>query len=218
MVFSTIIFLCVFLPITIIGYYLVPSRLKNYFLLFASLFFYAWGEPKFVWVMIGSILVNYGLGMWISHCNRLMTSREGGAVPQTDLPAAQRKLAIVIAVLLNIGILFVFKYLAFASEILHGLIPKVPVLAIALPIGISFYTFQGLSYVIDVYRGEKAQRNPFRLALYISMFPQLIAGPIVRYKDVSASLVKRVHSPERFASGIERFVIGLSKKAILAML
>ncbi len=201
MVFSTIIFLCAFLPITIIGYYLMPSRLKNYFLLFASLFFYAWGEPKFVWVMIGSILVNYGLGMWIS-CSTSST--------------LQKKTAIVIAVLLNIGILFVFKYLAFASEILHGLIPQVPVLAIALPIGISFYTFQGLSYVIDVYRGEEAQRNPFRLALYISMFPQLIAGPIVRYKDVSASLTKRVHSPERFAAGIERFVIGLSKKAILA--
>lgn len=208
MVFSTIIFLCAFLPLTIIGYYLMPSRLKNYFLLLMSLFFYAWGEPKFVWVMLGSILVNYGLGMWLAHCNFAEASGKAAA--------GQKKAAAIIAVLLNIGILFVFKYLAFASSTLHGLIPQVPVLEIALPIGISFYTFQGLSYVIDVYRGEEAQRNPFRLALYISMFPQLIAGPIVRYKDVSASLAGRTHSAERFASGIERFVIGLSKKAILA--
>ncbi len=208
MVFSTIIFLCAFLPITIIGYYLMPSRLKNYFLLFMSLFFYAWGEPKFVWVMLGSILVNYSLGMWLAHCNAGEKSKKSTGV--------QKKTAVAIAVLLNIGILFVFKYLAFASEMLHGLLPQIPVLSIALPIGISFYTFQGLSYVIDVYRGEEAQRNPFRLALYISMFPQLIAGPIVRYKDVSGSLGVRVHSAERFASGIERFVIGLAKKAILA--
>ena len=204
MVFSTIIFLCAFLPMTIIGYYLVPSRMKNYFLLLMSLFFYAWGEPKFVWIMLGSILVNYGLGMWISHCNK------AGGHP------GQKKAAVTIAVLLNIGILFIFKYLTFATETLHDVWASVPIIQIALPIGISFYTFQGLSYVIDVYRGEEAQRNPFRLALYISMFPQLIAGPIVRYKDVSSSLATRVHSAERFASGIERFVIGLSKKAVLA--
>ncbi len=208
MVFSTIIFLCAFLPITIIGYYLMPAKLKNYFLLAMSLFFYAWGEPKFVWVMLGSILVNYGLGMWISHCN---ASGEAG-----KLIGRQKKAAVTIAVVLNIGILFVFKYLAFATETLHGLWETVPVLSIALPIGISFYTFQGLSYVIDVYRGEEAQRNPFRLALYISMFPQLIAGPIVRYKDVSGALSERSHSTERFASGVQRFIIGLSKKAILA--
>ena len=208
MVFSTIIFLCAFLPITIIGYYLVPDRLKNYFLLAMSLFFYAWGEPKFVWVMLGSVLVNYGLGMWIARC------KAGEKTGKTL--AGQKKTAVVIAVLLNMGILFVFKYLAFASQTLHALLPKVPVLEIALPIGISFYTFQGLSYVIDVYRGEEAQKSPFRLALYISMFPQLIAGPIIRYKDVSTFLAKRSHSAEQFASGIERFVIGLAKKAILA--
>lgn len=208
MVFSTIIFLCAFLPITIIGYYLMPAKLKNYFLLAMSLFFYAWGEPKFVWVMLGSVLVNYGLGMWLSRCN---AGEKNG-----NVCTGQKKAAVTMAVLLNLGILFVFKYLTFASQTLHALLPQVPVLEIALPIGISFYTFQGLSYVIDVYRGEEAQHNPFRLALYISMFPQLIAGPIVRYKDVSASLARRVHSSERFASGIQRFVIGLAKKAILA--
>ncbi|MBO5247573.1 MAG: MBOAT family protein, partial [Eubacterium sp.] len=111
MVFSTIIFLCVFLPITIILYYLMPSRLKNYYLLLASLFFYAWGEPKFVWVMLGSILVNYGLGMWISRCNALVDSVSSGGKINTI--GRQKKAAVTIAVVLNIGILFVFKYLAF---------------------------------------------------------------------------------------------------------
>lgn len=220
MVFSTIIFLCAFLPITIIGYYLMPSRLKNYFLLAMSLCFYAWGEPKFIWVMLGSILVNYGLGLWISHCNACGSGSSASESSSTGEPGnlhdRQKKAAVTIAVLLNIGILFVFKYLAFATETLHGLWASIPVLEIALPIGISFYTFQGLSYVIDVYRGEEAQRSPFRLALYISMFPQLIAGPIVRYKDVSGALSRRTHSVERFASGVQRFVIGLAKKAILA--
>lgn len=215
MVFSTIIFLCAFLPITIIGYYLMPSRLKNYFLLLMSLFFYAWGEPKFVCVMIGSILVNYGLGIWIARCNTRTAGVSVSGKPE-KLIDRQKRAAVIIAVLLNIGILFVFKYLAFATEILHGLWETVPVLTIALPIGISFYTFQGLSYVIDVYRGEEAQRNPVRLALYISMFPQLIAGPIVRYKDVSGALAERTHSAECFVSGAERFVIGLAKKSILA--
>ena len=213
MVFSTIIFLCAFLPITIIGYYLMPSRLKNYFLLFMSLFFYAWGEPKFVWVMLGSILVNYGLGMWLAHCNAAGALESGKADRRY---AHQKKAAVTIAVLLNIGILFVFKYLTFASETLHGLLPQVPVLSIALPIGISFYTFQGLSYVIDVYRGEGAQRNPFRLALYISMFPQLIAGPIVRYSKIAQELSERTHSFENFALGIRRFVFGLAKKILIA--
>lgn len=203
MVFSTIIFLCAFLPITIIGYYLMPSKVKNYFLLLMSLFFYAWGEPKFVWIMIASILLNYGLGMWISGC-------------RGNHRARLKKTAVILAVVLNIGILFVFKYMTFTMQTIQRLFSDFPVIAVSLPIGISFYTFQGLSYVIDVYRGEKVQRNPFHLALYISMFPQLIAGPIVRYKDVSGSLTRRVHSPECFAEGVQRFVIGLSKKAIFA--
>ncbi len=204
MVFSTIIFLCVFLPITIIGYYIMPSKLKNYWLLFFSLVFYAWGEPKFVWVMLLSILLNYVLGMSIAKCGTGQGYQR------------RKKTAVALAVVLNMGILFLFKYLTFTMETVQKLIPEFPVVAIALPIGISFYTFQGLSYVIDVYRGESAQRNPFKLALYISMFPQLIAGPIVRYKDVSGALAQRVHSANRFAKGAERFVIGLAKKAILA--
>lgn len=200
MVFSTIIFLCAFLPITIIGYYLMPGRGKNIFLLLCSLFFYAWGEPVYVFVMLASIICNYAFGMALYRFRN------------------RRKLWLMAAVAVNLGILCVFKYTGFivenAGRILPGLL-KIP--EIALPIGISFYTFQGLSYCIDVYRDEEiVQKNPFNLALYISMFPQLIAGPIVRYGDVKDALAKREHSPELFAGGVERFIIGLSKKAILA--
>ncbi len=200
MVFSTIIFLCAFLPITIIGYYLMPGRGKNIFLLLCSLFFYAWGEPVYVFVMLASIICNYAFGMALYRFRN------------------KKKLWLMAAVAVNLGILCVFKYTGFivenAGRILPGLL-KIP--EIALPIGISFYTFQGLSYCIDVYRNEEiVQKNPFNLALYISMFPQLIAGPIVRYGDVKDALAKREHSPELFAGGVERFIIGLSKKAILA--
>lgn len=200
MVFSTIIFLCAFLPITIIGYYLMPGRGKNIFLLLCSLFFYAWGEPVYVFVMLASIICNYAFGMALYRFRN------------------KKKLWLMAAVAVNLGILCVFKYAGFivenAGRILPGLL-KIP--EIALPIGISFYTFQGLSYCIDVYRDEEiVQKNPFNLALYISMFPQLIAGPIVRYGDVKDALAKREHSPELFAVGVERFIIGLSKKAILA--
>jgi alginate O-acetyltransferase complex protein AlgI len=199
MVFSTIIFLCVFLPITIIGYYLMPGQWKNGFLLLASLLFYAWGEPSYVWIMLLSIVCNYVFGRAIA-------------------AAAHKKLWLVLAVLTNLGILGIFKYAGFVLSNLSRIFPGVlSIPEIALPIGISFYTFQGLSYCIDVYRDrEIVQKNPFHLALYISMFPQLIAGPIVRYGDVQKSLTQRSHSPELFAQGAERFIIGLSKKAILA--
>ena len=178
----------------------MPGRGKNIFLLLCSLFFYAWGEPVYVFIMLASIICNYAFGM------ALYRFRD------------KRKLWLVGAVAVNLGILCVFKYTGFivanVGKILPGLL-KIP--EIALPIGISFYTFQGLSYCIDVYRDEKiVQKNPLNLALYISMFPQLIAGPIVRYGDVKDALTKREHSPELFAKGAERFVIGMAKKAILA--
>lgn len=173
---------------------------KNIFLLLCSLIFYAWGEPVYVFVMLASIVCNYAFGMAIYRFRE------------------KKKLWLIAAVAVNLGILCAFKYTGFIVEnvgkILPGLL-KIP--EIALPIGISFYTFQGLSYCIDVYRDEEiVQKNPFNLALYISMFPQLIAGPIVRYGDVKDSLAKREHSPGLFAEGAERFIIGLSKKAILA--
>lgn len=201
MVFSTIIFLCAFLPITIIGYYLMPGRGKNIFLLLLSLLFYAWGEPTYVLVMLFSILCNYTFGMILAGCKEKF-----------------RKPWIITSIVVNLSVLGVFKYTGFVVSSLSGLVPgllKIP--EIALPIGISFYTFQGLSYCIDVYRDKSiVQRNPINLALYISMFPQLIAGPIVRYTDICSNLHKRTHSAELFAAGAERFIIGLGKKAIFA--
>ncbi|MBD5545371.1 MAG: MBOAT family protein [Lachnospiraceae bacterium] len=224
MVFSTILFLCVFLPIVIIGYYIVPAKAKNIFLLLASLFFYAWGEPGFIWIMLFSVVCNYGFGMLIW---QLSKKQEANAEKGPYLQAWKKKAA-VLAVILNLGILFLFKYFTFCMETIREAVNgEFSVVQIALPIGISFYTFQGLSYVIDVYRmeGKKdekgevchiVQKNPLHLALYISMFPQLIAGPIVRYTDIAASLTERKTTSAMFAAGAERFIIGLAKKAILA--
>lgn len=216
MVFSTIMFLCVFLPIVIIGYYILPAKCKNIFLLLASLFFYAWGEPEFVKIMLASILCNYVFGILIWRL----------AGKPTLLRV--KRAALGISVIWNLGILFVFKYFTFCAEAIRDLTNgDFAVVQIALPVGISFYTFQGLSYVIDVYRMEgKAdgsgqichvvQKNPLNLALYIAMFPQLIAGPIVRYTDIAGNLTKRHTDSAMFAQGAERFIVGLSKKAILA--
>lgn len=212
MVFSTIIFLCVFLPLTITGYYLLPGWGKNVWLLVCSIFFYGWGEPDFVWIMLGSIICNYLFGLLLARFS--------------DKP--WKKGILFAAVILNLGILFVFKYFTFVAETFKQITGgSFDVVQIALPIGISFYTFQGLSYVVDVYRSEGkldeegrpirvVQRNLMYLALYIAMFPQLIAGPIVRYHDIQPYLAKRVHSVEKFAKGVERFIIGLAKKVILA--
>lgn len=199
MVFSTIIFLCVFLPIVIIGYYLDPKPAKNMFLLICSLFFYAWGEPVYVLIMLASIAYNYLFGMFIANTR-------------------QDKLWMIISVVVNLLVLGVFKYSGFFIENIDKVIPNLlHVPDIALPIGISFYTFQGMSYCIDVYRDkEMVQKNPVNLALYIAMFPQLIAGPIVRYSDIRTELTGRSHNAEMFSEGAGRFIIGLSKKAILA--
>ena len=211
-----------FLPITIILYYVMPKALKNYFLLAASLFFYAWGEPKYLLVMLFSIFCNYLFGIWLFRLGsrHMPPGMDAGMAENagTDRRRKKARLVVTLAVIVNIGILFVFKYMTFAMENLQKLIPSLPVWQIALPIGISFYTFQGLSYVIDVYRdgGKSVQKNPCKLALYISMFPQLIAGPIVRYKDIALQLDTRTHSAEKFADGVTRFVTGLAKKAILA--
>jgi len=200
-VFSSITFLFVFLPFFLAGYFLLAPRFRNVFLLLASLVFYWWGEPKFVLVMLGSIALNY--------CCGLLCGRKNNFV---------RKLGLWIAVLANVGLLFVFKYLDFAIATIDKLFSsEIPLLGIALPIGISFFTFQGLSYVIDVYR-EKArpQKNPLKLGMYISMFPQLIAGPIVRYVDVEVQLSDRQVDVGTFYEGIVRFVTGLAKKVVFS--
>lgn len=202
MVFSSSSFLFFFLPITLILYYLVKKNRTagNAVLAVMSLLFYAWGEPKFVLVMVGSIILNWLIARGI------------------DASAGRKKLLLTLGIILNVCILGVFKYTSFAIRNVNSLFktsivdPK-----IALPIGISFFTFQAMSYIIDVYRGRgKAQKHLLGVCLYISFFPQLIAGPIVRYETVAEELTGRRETIEDFSEGARRFLVGLSKKAILA--
>lgn len=202
MLFSSITFLYVFLPMVTLCYFLVPKRVKNYVLLVFSLLFYGWGEPRVLWVMLLEILCAYVFGLLLEKYKH----------------TAPAKVLLGASFFINLGFLLYFKYVDFFLET-FGQVTGVSVklLGIALPIGISFYTFQIISYTVDVYRGEvAAQRNPFLLATYVSMFPQLIAGPIVRYADVEKQLRERVHSFELAAAGIRRFVLGLGKKVLLA--
>ena len=211
MVFSSLFFLFGFLPAVLVFYYLpfFKSRsYKNAVLLAASLAFYAWGEPFFVFVMLFSILVNYAAGLLIDSANQ-----------KSGAKSKKAKLWLVAAIVWNIGLLFVFKYLSFLTETVRKAadIQSLPVFKIALPIGISFFTFQILSYIIDVYRGRvPVQKNIARLALYISLFPQLIAGPIVRYETVQDQILNRKETLDGFVKGFERFIIGLGKKCLLA--
>ncbi|MCD7736780.1 MAG: MBOAT family protein [Lachnospiraceae bacterium] len=201
MVFSSLLFISVFLPVVLIFYWILPGILsRNILLLIASLCFYAYGEPVYVFLMIVTAVLNY---IWA----RLIVRFPGG-----------KRAILVIAVLQNLGVLAVFKYAGFLAGLWNGLgIVTVPVPEIALPIGISFFTFQALSYVIDVYRGDaKEERNVFRLVLYVSFFPQLIAGPIVKYHDVEKELRDRTLTLDGTLLGIRRFVIGLAKKVLIA--
>ena len=204
MVFSSVSFLFFFLPSVLAVYYLIPARLRdarNIVLLVFSLFFYAFGGPRFLLLMLLSITINYTCGLFAGAGN----SRTA------------RKLAVAIASILGIGLLGWFKYSGFLAETINMLRIHVPVPKVTLPIGISFFTFQGLSYVIDVYRGEaKTQKNPLKVALYISLFPQLIAGPIVRYTTIESAIDTRHENIDDFAGGAVRFIFGLSKKMLLA--
>ncbi len=202
MVFSSIPFLYYFLPVVILLYFAVPKILKNTVLLLSSLFFYAWGEPKYVILMVLSILVNYVLGILIEKADGKFAA----------------KILIAVSVLFSLGMLGYFKYADFFIENFAKITGmSIATLNIALPIGISFYTFQILSYTVDVYRKNvAAQKNLVKLGTYIALFPQLIAGPIVRYSDIEKQLTNRTHSFEKAAYGIRRFVIGLSKKVLLA--
>lgn len=205
MIFSSSVFLFLFLPVTILLYYVVLKKrfARNILLLIVSLFFYAWGEPKFVLIMCASIISNYFFAIIIDKF------RESKVRP---------KLIIFLMLALNIAILFVFKYLGFAVDMLNSLTGvNIAVPQIALPIGISFFTFQAISYVIDVYRQNvPVQKNPLYVALYIAFFPQLIAGPIVRYKTIALQINEREETFRDFSIGCLRFVIGLSKKVLLA--
>lgn len=203
MVFSSTIFLCVYLPLVLLGYYICPKKGKNLFLLIVSLIFYAWGEPKYVFLMIFSILVNYVFGLLMDK------HREN---------KKRLKLMLVISVIIDLGLLSVFKYTDFIITNINSVFGAgFDLLNIALPIGISFYTFQAMSYTIDVYRDDvRVQRNLIDFGMYITMFPQLIAGPIVRYTDVQDQLAERNVTAADFSEGIMRFVVGLGKKVLLA--
>ena len=205
MVFSSIVFLFLFLPIVLTIYFVVLKRRKarNLLLLATSLFFYAWGDPVHVLLLIGSVFGNYLFGLWIDHHRS-----KGG-----------KSAAIMTVMLLfNLGILAVFKYLGFAVSIWNDVFAlQLQVPEIVLPIGISFFTFQGISYVIDIYRGEaEALRNPLDVALYIAFFPQLVAGPIIRFRTIAEQIYHRNENEHDIAAGIARFIEGVAMKVLLA--
>ena len=201
MLFSSILFLWIFLPAVFIGYRLLGEKYRNLFLLLASIVFYGWGEPKNVNVMLVSILINYLCGLGIE-----------------KYEAKTKKILLTFCVLLNIGVLGYFKYMTPSIETLSKLFQWENLYeGVALPIGISFYTFQAISYVVDVYRGTiKAQRNFIDMALYITFFPQLNAGPIVKYHDIEQQLKTRPLSLQETAYGVRRFIYGLAKKVLIA--
>lgn len=206
MVFSSMTFLFAFLPVVVLVYMLSPKQMKNAILLIASLFFYAWGEPRNILLMLLSIGINYVFGRII----------EADRASQSKM----RVWNLGFAVLWNVMILGIFKYVSGISQTLHTMLPSlIPVVKIALPIGISFYTFQAISYLVDVYRGTtRAQNNLINFALYIAMFPQLIAGPIVRYEDVEQQIRSRKVTIAGFGVGCEFFIRGMVKKVLFANL
>ncbi len=221
MVFSSISFLFYFLPVMLFIYFLAPRRWRNSALFVGSLFFYAWGEPVYILLMLFSILCNYTLGLLMERSLRAA----GGDGPRTkERNSAEAKgrtaakTLLITAVVINIGLLAFFKYADFFLSNLNW-IPgvSVPLLKLPLPLGISFYTFQALSYVIDLYRGQvEVQKSFVAFGAYVSLFPQLIAGPIVRMKTVADELAERRETVDEFAEGVRRFVVGLGKKVLLA--
>lgn len=198
MVFSSSIFIFAFLPLTLLFYFLVPKKIKNYVLLLFSLIFYLFGGPKFIVLLLSVVLINY--------------------IGAILIDKYQSKIWLVITIVLNLGILGYFKYLDFFISSFNSVFgSSIKQLGIVLPIGISFYIFQALGYTIDVYRKEvKVQKNFFLLLFYVSFFPQLVAGPIVRYKTIEKEIVSRKSSLEDISDGIERFILGLAKKMIIA--
>ena len=203
MLFSSLTFIFIFLPLTLGIYYLSKEKYRNYILLVVSLLFYSWGEPKYIMLMILSILFNYYFAILVDKYKK---------------EKSKSKSILIISLIFNIGLLFLFKYLDFVIINFNNLFNlKIQLLNLNLPIGISFYTFQILSYVVDVYKKDvKVQKNIFDLGTYISFFPQLIAGPIVRYSTIEKQLKKRKTDFDTFCSGIRRFIFGVGKKIIIA--
>ena len=202
MLFSSLIFLYAFLPCTLLAYFLTPRRGKNPVLLLASLLFYAWGEPRYLILILLNILLGFTAGLGIHRFRGRLLGR----------------LFLLTSVAGSLGLLCCFKYGDFFLSAINGALGiSLPLWRLALPVGISFYTFQILSYTIDLYRGDvEVQRNPVSFALYVALFPQLIAGPIVRYRDVAQELQERKHSTAMAYEGACRFLVGLGKKVILA--
>lgn len=202
MLFSSLTFLHVFLPSVLALYFLSPVRMRNYVLLVASIIFYAWGEPLYLAMMLFTVIVNY----------------VGALLIEKSQTSVLKKTALFGTISVDLGFLFYFKYFNFFLENLNNFdFFDFPFIEVIMPIGISFYTFQALSYLIDVYRGEvAAQHNFYKLALYISLFPQLVAGPIVKYHDVYEEINSRKETFERFMYGIRRFVMGLAKKSTVS--
>lgn len=205
MVFSSLLFLFRFLPAILLVYYIAPRRFRNLVLLVFSLSFYAWGEPIYIILMLASILISYTGGILVDRFKQAGKTKAA-------------KAALIMSCVLNLSLLAFFKYADFAVETVNSLTGAgISMLHIALPIGISFYTFQTLSYTIDIYRGEAAvQKNLISFGTYVTMFPQLIAGPIVQYKTIDAQLRTRTETTEQFAEGVHRFMSGLSKKILIA--
>lgn len=201
MVFSSTIFLFMFLPITLLVYFTIEKKFRNIWLLLVSLVFFAWSQPKYIWVILVSVVINYISGILVSLKNR--------NIKDTFLS---------LSIITNLGLLFYFKYLDFTITTINNIFKlNIFLRNITLPIGISFFTFQGMSYVIDVYNQKvKAQKNPLKVALYITLFPQLIAGPIVRYTTIAKEIDNRKTTLDDFTYGIQRFVIGLAKKVLIA--
>lgn len=200
MVFSSITFLFYFLPIVLLVYYIVPNKFKNSILLISSFVFYFYGEPKYIVIMIATIITTYIFGILI------------------DRNSKYKQIYLMLSIIINLSFLLYFKYIDFLiTNINLWLTNKIDLINVILPIGISFYTFQLLSYIIDVYNGKaKVQKNIFKLAMYVSLFPQLIAGPIVRYTTIEQQIEKREYTLEKFSLGVRRFIIGLGKKVLIA--
>jgi len=204
-VFSSTCFLFLYLAFVLAAYYITPLRWRNAVLLVFNLIFYGWGEPVYILIMLASIVIDYTHGMLVERCKARGSDR-----------GARR--AVASSVIFNLALLFFFKYWDFFAESLASLgLSFLPRLGLSLPIGISFYTFQTMSYTIDVYRGDaQVQKNAVSFGTFVTLFPQLIAGPIIKYKDLGGQIDRRSHSTEKFAAGVQRFVIGLAKKVLLA--
>ena len=204
MVFSSLYFLFLYLPIVLLVYYITPLSWRNPWLLVVNLVFYGWGEPQYIVLMIFTIVLDYFAGLVVARCKAQGNDR--GA-----------RIAVAVALVLNLAILFFFKYWDLVARTFQHIGVDMPVLNLALPIGISFYTFQTMTYPVDVYRGDaQLQRNIIHFGTFVTLFPQLIAGPIIKYKELADQMTYRTHSPEQFASGVQVFTVGLAKKVLLA--